>query len=57
MKQDAYLSFTSGGLLIDLGVLTLKPDALPVDHKSGLPSVPTSHPAIAEWRALTVIEL
>jgi len=49
--------YRNGGLLVDLGVLTLKPDALPVDPKSGLPSVPPSHPAIVEWRAMTVIEL
>ena len=46
-----------GGLLVDHGVLTLKPDVLPVDPVSGLPSVPPSHPAIIEWRAMTVIEL
>jgi len=49
--------YRNGGLLVDFGVLTLKPAALPVDSRSGLPSVPTSHPAIAEWRALTVVEL
>jgi len=46
-----------GGLLVDLGVLTLKPDALPNDPKSGLPHAVPSHPAIVEWRAMTVIEL
>ena len=47
-----------GGLLVDLGVLTLKADHdLPKDAKSGLPRVPPSHPAIVEWRAMTVIEL
>jgi len=50
-------SLQSGGLLVDLGVLTLKPDLLPTDDKSGLPRVPPSHPAIVEWRAMTVIEL
>jgi hypothetical protein len=49
--------YRNGGLLVDLGVLTLKPDLLPVDKASGLPSVPPSHPAIVEWRAMTVIEL
>lgn len=47
----------SGGLLVDFGVLTLKPGALPVDPKSGLPHAVPSHPAIVEWRAMTVIEL
>lgn len=48
---------TLGGLLVDYGVLTLKPNALPIDPTSGLPRVPPSHPAIVEWRAMTVIEL
>jgi len=49
--------YRNGGLLVDLGVLTLKPGVLPVDPKSGLPRAPPSHPAIVEWRAMTVIEL
>ncbi|KAJ3563947.1 hypothetical protein NP233_g8612 [Leucocoprinus birnbaumii] len=49
--------YRNGGLLVDLGVLTLKPDVLPKDPKSGLPFAPPSHPAIVEWRAMTVIEL
>ncbi|KAG6845150.1 hypothetical protein H0H87_012946 [Tephrocybe sp. NHM501043] len=49
--------YRNGGLLVDLGVLTLKSGLLPIDPKSGLPKVPPSHPAIVEWRALTVIEL
>lgn len=47
----------TGGLLVDLGVLTLKPDVLLKDVKSGLPYAVPSHPAIVEWRAMTVIEL
>ena len=46
-----------GGLLVDHGVLTLKPDVLPVNSISGLPHAIPSHPAIVEWRAMTVIEL
>ncbi|TFK67629.1 DUF1688-domain-containing protein [Pluteus cervinus] len=49
--------YRNGGLLVDLGVLSLKPGLLPVDETSGLPRVPPSHPAIVEWRAMTVIEL
>ncbi|KAG6908038.1 hypothetical protein DXG01_006400 [Tephrocybe rancida] len=49
--------YRNGGLLVDLGVLTLKPGLLPIDPKSGLPKVAPSHPAIVEWRAMTVIEL
>ncbi|KAG6887673.1 hypothetical protein C0995_013625 [Termitomyces sp. Mi166 len=47
----------TGGLLVDLDVLTLKPNLLPIDPTSNLPKVPPSHPAIVEWRAMTVIEL
>ncbi|KAG6837784.1 hypothetical protein H0H93_001711 [Arthromyces matolae] len=49
--------YRNGGLLVDLGVLTLKAGMLPIDPKSGLPKVAPSHPAIVEWRAMTVIEL
>ncbi|CAA7270085.1 unnamed protein product [Cyclocybe aegerita] len=49
--------YRNGGLLVDLGVLTLKPEALPKDPKSGLPHAVPSHPAIVEWRAMTVMEL
>lgn len=51
----------AGGLLVDIGVLTLKPGALPAsffpDPSSGIPRLLPSHPAIVEWRAMTVIEL
>jgi len=56
-SQLIYLLIITGGLLVDLGVLTLKPDVLPKDVKSGLPHALPSHPAIVEWRAMTVIEL
>ncbi|KAH9840212.1 uncharacterized protein C8Q71DRAFT_482172 [Rhodofomes roseus] len=53
--------YRNGGLLVDLGVLQLKPGALPSsfypDASSGIPKLPPSHPAIVEWRAMTVIEL
>ncbi|KAF5379000.1 hypothetical protein D9757_009101 [Collybiopsis confluens] len=49
--------YRNGGLLLDLGVLTLKPNVLPIDAKSGLPKASSSDPAIVEWRALTVIML
>jgi len=53
--------YRNGGLLVDLGVLTLRPNALPPlfypDPKSSIPRLPASHPAIVEWRAMTVIEL
>ena len=47
----------SGGLLVDFGVLSLKPGVLPTNTKSNLPHAVPSHPAIVEWRAMTVIEL
>jgi Protein of unknown function (DUF1688) len=50
-----------GGLLVDLGVLSLKPLAIPAAYyptaSSPIPRLPPSHPAIVEWRAMTVIEL
>lgn len=50
-----------GGLLVDLGVLTLRPNTIPSvfypDPESSVPRLPASHPAIVEWRAMTVIEL
>ncbi|KAF7419475.1 hypothetical protein PC9H_002066 [Pleurotus ostreatus] len=52
--------YRNGGLLMDHGVLTLKsnpPRSLPVDEQSGLPRVSPAHPAVIEWRAMTVIEL
>ena len=46
---------------MDFGVLTLKPGVLPQslypDPNSGIPRLLPSHPAIVEWRAMTVIEL
>ncbi|RPD55509.1 DUF1688-domain-containing protein [Lentinus tigrinus ALCF2SS1-7] len=53
--------YRNGGLLLDLGVLSLRPGALDAslfpDPASGIPKLPPSHPAIIEWRAMTVIEL
>ena len=46
-----------GGLLVDFGVLTLKKDKISTVSDSGIPRIPPSHPAIIEWRAMTVIEL
>ncbi|KAJ3784698.1 hypothetical protein GGU10DRAFT_21352 [Lentinula aff. detonsa] len=49
--------YRNGGLFLDIGVITLKPDVLPIDTNSGLPKASPSDPAIVEWRALTVILL
>jgi hypothetical protein len=46
-----------GGLLIDLGVLSFRPQTLSPDPKTGIPHAPASHPAIIEWRAMTIVEL
>jgi hypothetical protein len=50
-----------GGLLLDLGVISIKPQAIPASYypsaSSPIPRLPASHPAIVEWRAMTVIEL
>lgn len=55
------LTYCIGGLLVDLGVLSIKPDSIPTsfypDPQSAIPCLPPSHPAIVEWRAMTVIEL
>ncbi|EMD37201.1 hypothetical protein CERSUDRAFT_115105 [Gelatoporia subvermispora B] len=53
--------YRNGGLLVDLGVLKLRPGAIPAsfypDSSSDIPKLPPSHPAVVEWRAMTVIEL
>ncbi|KAH9857373.1 hypothetical protein C2E23DRAFT_881004 [Lenzites betulinus] len=53
--------YRNGGLLVDTGVLTLRPGVLDAtlfpDPSSGIPKLLPSHPAIIEWRAMTVIEL
>ncbi|KAF8585651.1 DUF1688-domain-containing protein [Ramaria rubella] len=53
--------YRNGGLLIDFGVLSLRPKAIATslfpDASSLIPRLPPSHPAIIEWRAMTVIEL
>jgi len=49
--------YRNGGLLIDLGVLSLRQDAFQLPEPGQILSLPTSHPAIVEWRAMTVIGL
>jgi hypothetical protein len=54
------LTHATGGLLVDFGVLTLRPDVLSPEYLSDgstIPRLPPSHPAVVEWRAMTVIEL
>ncbi|KAJ7723000.1 hypothetical protein DFH07DRAFT_897748 [Mycena maculata] len=53
--------YRNGGLFLDLGVLALR--ASPLDAESlptdaaGVPRIPPSHPAVVEWRAMTVVLL
>jgi hypothetical protein len=52
--------YRNGGLLVDFGVLSLRSGAIPqtfYPDPSNIPRLPPSHPAIIEWRAMTVIEL
>lgn len=49
--------YRNGGLFLDLGVLSLKDGALPVDQVSKLPKAEASDSAIVEWRAMTVVLL
>jgi hypothetical protein len=53
--------YRNGGLLIDHGLLVLRRDALPdsifPNGRDGLPLIAPSHPAVVEWRAVTVIAL
>lgn len=57
-ETDAADQYRNGGLLIDLGYLELrrlKGGEAPAPGK--LPRFAPDHPAIVEWRALTVISL
>ncbi|KAG8891230.1 hypothetical protein FRB99_003765 [Tulasnella sp. 403] len=51
--------YRNGGLLVDFGVLELRHATVSSYHtgSSNVPKLPPSHPAIIEWRAMTVIEL
>lgn len=51
--------YRNGGLFVDLGVLTPTKALLEAStgQKGGLPELPAEHPAIVEWRAMTVILL
>lgn len=52
--------YRNGGLLVDHGVLTLKPDVLARGREASgdeIPSFEGQDPVIVEWRALTVVYL
>ncbi|CAD6568102.1 MAG: hypothetical protein TREMPRED_004259 [Tremellales sp. Tagirdzhanova-0007] len=59
--QTGLPEYRNGGLLVDLGLLTIRPDSLPVDaYPNGRhqpPVLEPGHPAVVEWRAVTVITL
>jgi hypothetical protein len=46
---------------MDLGLVTIKPDSLPSaaypKGRDSPPRIDPSHPAVVEWRAITVITL
>ncbi|SPO23201.1 related to protein urg3 [Ustilago trichophora] len=52
--------YRNGGLFVDLGVLTPTPALLKESQtkdEGAVPSLPAEHPAIVEWRSMTVILL
>ncbi|KAJ7179769.1 DUF1688-domain-containing protein [Mycena filopes] len=61
--QTGLPEYRNGGLFLDLGVLALRPtplapaEALPRNSETGLPRVEPGHPAVVEWRAMTVVLL
>ncbi|WVF65776.1 hypothetical protein IAT40_000510 [Kwoniella sp. CBS 6097] len=59
--QTGLPEYRNGGLLVDLGILTIKPDTLGENaYPNGQdkpPVLAASDPAVIEWRAMTVISL
>lgn len=59
--QTGLPEYRNGGLLVDLGLLTIRPESLPSsaypNGRDKPPVLETGHPAIVEWRAVTVITL
>ncbi|WVR03814.1 hypothetical protein IAU60_000810 [Kwoniella sp. DSM 27419] len=59
--QTGLPEYRNGGLLVDLGALSIKADTLgPSAYPNGddkPPVLEPSHPAVIEWRAMTVISL
>lgn len=56
-----FFQYRNGGLFIDLGAFIIKPESLGgnayPNGKDKPPVLEPSHPAVIEWRALTVISL
>ncbi|OXG14982.1 hypothetical protein C367_05644 [Cryptococcus neoformans Ze90-1] len=61
LGQTGLPEYRNGGLFIDLGALTIKPESLGGNaYPNGTDKPPVlepSHPAVIEWRAVTVISL
>lgn len=59
--QTGLPEYRNGGLLVDHGLLAIRPDSLPADaYPNGRDKPPVlqpSHPAVVEWRAMTVVSL
>ena len=57
--QTGLPEYRNGGMLIDTGVLEIKPSLISASKASSgsLPLLEPSHPAVVEWRAMTVILL
>ncbi|KAL7419638.1 hypothetical protein Q5752_005551 [Cryptotrichosporon argae] len=59
--QTGLPEYRNGGLLVDHGLISIRPDSLPADAypngKDCPPVLAPSHPAVVEWRAVTVITL
>jgi hypothetical protein len=53
--------YRNGGLLVDHGLLTIRPESLGSEAypngKDKPPVLEPGHPAVVEWRAVTVITL
>lgn len=60
LTLQQFACFYAGGLLVDFEVLSIKPSIPAWFYPAKglpIPKLPPSHPAIVEWRAMTVIEL
>lgn len=57
-SQTGLPEYRNGGLLMDLGLVELKLDSLPEEAKGGkVPRLEAGHPAVVEWRSITVMTL
>ncbi|KAK1927511.1 hypothetical protein DB88DRAFT_478272 [Papiliotrema laurentii] len=59
--QTGLPEYRNGGLLMDLGLISIRPESLPSgaypNGRDKPPVIEPSHPAVVEWRAITVITL